>query len=97
MSAIGIGLLIAAHAADYLTFIAMVARHGLGTELNPLVISIAEEYGLVLLTLAKTAAVLLVAATFLLLLRTRPRVASGVLAIGIVVGGVGALTNLATI
>ena len=75
----------------------MIARHGLGTEANPLVISIAEEHGLVLLTLAKTSAVLLVAATFLLLLRTRPRMASSVLAIGIVVGGVGALSNLASI
>jgi hypothetical protein len=97
MSAIGMGLLIAAHAADYFTFIAMIARHGLSTEANPIVISIAEEHGLLLLTLAKTSAVLLVAATFLLLLRTRPRVAGGVLVIGIVGGGVGALSNLATL
>jgi hypothetical protein len=97
MPALGIGLLIAAHAADYATFIVMVARHGIGTEANPLVVTIAEDWGLTLLTLTKVATVLLVASTFLVVGRSRPRVAAAVLTIGVVVGGLGALSNIATI
>jgi hypothetical protein len=96
MSAIGIGLLILAHAADYVTFLAMVARHGIGAEVNPIVIKISTEHGILLLTLAKTSAVLLVASTFLVVARTRPRVAAGVLAVGVLVGGVGAMSNIAS-
>lgn len=94
MPAFGIFLLIFAHAADYATFLVMVARHGIRAELNPIVSRIAEEHGLALLTVAKASAVLLVAATFLILLRTRPRLGSAVLAIGIFVGGVGAYSNV---
>jgi hypothetical protein len=96
VSAIGIGLLIVAHAADYLTFVAMVTRHGIRSELNPLVATIAREHGLLLLTLAKTSAVLLVASTFLIVGRTRPRVAGGMLVIGVLLGGLGAMSNLAS-
>jgi hypothetical protein len=94
VSAIGIGLLILAHTADYVTFMAMVARHGIDAELNPLVATIAQEHGLLLLTLAKTSAVLLVASTFLVVVRTRPRVAGGMLIIGVLLGGVGAWSNI---
>ena len=97
MSAIGIGLLILAHAADYVTFLAMVARHGIGAELNPIVVKIAAEHGLLLLTLAKTSAVLLVASTFLVVARTRPRIAGGLLVAGVMLGGFGAMSNLASI
>jgi len=96
MSAIGIGLLILAHTADYVTFLAMVARHGIGAELNPIVARISTEHGLLLLTLAKTSAVLLVAATFLVVARTRPRIAAGVLVVGVLLGGVGAMSNIAS-
>ncbi len=96
MSAAGIGLLIIAHIADYSTFVVMVARHGLGTELNPIVATLAEDWGLALLTVAKFATVLFVAATFLIVGRTRPRVASAVLAFGIFIGGLGAVSNVAT-
>ncbi len=65
MSAVGIGLLIIAHIADYTTFVVMVAAHGLDKELNPLVVRLHAEYGLALLTVAKFATVLLVAAVFL--------------------------------
>jgi len=97
MSAVGIGLLIIAHVADYTTFVVMVARHGLGSELNPLVVTLAEDYGLALLTMAKFATVLLVAAVFLVVGRTRPRVATAVLAFGILIGGLGAYSNIITI
>lgn len=96
MTAVGIGLLILAHMADYLTFLVMVARHGISSEANPIVASLAQDHGILMLTLAKTAAVLLVASTFLVVGRTRPRVAAGVLTVGVVMGGIGAITNAAT-
>ncbi len=97
MSAIGIGLLIIANAADYLTFLPMVARHGLRAELNPIVVALLRDHGLLLLTLAKVSAVLLVASTFLIVGRTRPRLAGAMLAVGIAIGSVGALSNMATL
>jgi hypothetical protein len=96
MSSLGIGLLIIAHLADYSTFLVMVLRHDLGAELNPIVTGIAEEGGLALLTVAKFATVLLVASTFLVVGRKRPKLAALVLIVGIIVGGVGALSNVAT-
>jgi hypothetical protein len=94
MSALGIGLLIVAHAMDYTTFLVMVLRHGIERELNPLVVTLAQEYGIELLTFTKVAAVLLVAATFLVLLRSRPFLARSVLMVGIMVGSFGAFSNL---
>ena len=96
MSAVGLGLLIIAHVADYATFVVMVGRGGLGTEMNPLVATIAEDWGLALLTVAKFATVLLVAATFLIVGRSRPRLATGVLAFGVFIGGLGTMSNIAT-
>jgi hypothetical protein len=97
MSAIGIALLILAHAADYVTFLAMVMRHGLNAEANPLVVTLAREHGILLLTLAKVSAVLLVASTFLVVARTRPKLAGSVLVIGVVLGSVGALSNIGSL
>ena len=96
MSAVGIGLLIIAHIADYTTFVVMVAAHGLDKELNPLVVRLHAEYGLALLTVAKFATVLFVAATFVVVGRSRPKLATMVLIIGIVVGWLGAFSNVAT-
>jgi 4-amino-4-deoxy-L-arabinose transferase-like glycosyltransferase len=61
------------------------------------VATLAEDWGLALLTVAKFATVLFVAATFLIVGRTRPRLASAVLAFGIFIGGMGALSNIATL
>lgn len=97
MTAAGLGLLILAHVADYTTFLIMVARHGLGAELNPIVAAIHDEWGLALLTVAKFATVLLVAAVFLIVVRERPRVAGSVLAFGVFIGALGAYSNLLTI
>jgi len=96
MSAIGIALLIFAHAADYLTFVAMVRIHGLQAEYNPFVVALAH-YGILPLTLAKVSAVLLLASTFLVVGRTRPRLAGGVLLVGILLGGLGTLSNLGSL
>jgi hypothetical protein len=38
-----------------------------------------------------------VASTFLVVGRTRPRIAAGVLAVGVVMGGIGAISNAATL
>lgn len=97
MAAAAIGLLILAHLADYVTFVLMVARHGLQAEVNPIVATIAQDHGLLLLTLAKVATVLLVASVFLVVGRTRPRLAAGVLLFGVLVGGLGAFSNIATL
>jgi hypothetical protein len=97
MSAAGIGLLIIAHIADYTTFVVMVARHGLNSELNPLVVTLAEDWGLALLTVAKFSTVLFVAATFLVVSRTRPKVAAVVLTFGVFMGALGAFSNIVTI
>ena len=91
MSAAGLGLLIFAHIADYMTFVVMVARQGLGTELNPLVATITEDFGLMMLTIGKFSTVLLVAAVFLIVGRERPRVAGGVLGAGLGLGATAAL------
>ena len=96
MSAVGLGLLIIVHVTDYVTFVFMVGRGGLGTEMNPLVATIAEDWGLALLTVAKFATVLLVAATFLIVGRSRPRLAAGVLAFGVFIGSLGTMSNIAT-
>ena len=97
MSALGILALILAHMADYVTFMFMVGRRGIGEELNPIVVRIAEEQGLALLTVAKFATVLLVAAVFLISVKDRPRLASGVLAFGVFIGALGAFSNILTI
>lgn len=97
MTAAGIGLLILAHIADYTTFVIMVARHGLNSEANPLVATIHDDWGMALLTVAKFATVLFVAATFLIVNKQRPRLAAAVLAFGILIGGLGAISNIATI
>lgn len=96
MSALAIGLLITAHLVDYGTFIVMVTRRGLGTELNPVVVTIAQDWGLPLLTVAKFSTVLLVASVFLVVGRTRPRVAGAVLGFGVFIGALGAYSNLIT-
>ena len=97
MAAAGITLLIVAHAMDYATFVVMVLRHGIGQELNPLVVTLAQDYGIELLTFTKVAAVLLVAATFMVLARSRPLLARSVLAVGILVGSFGAFSNIISI
>lgn len=97
MAAAAIALLIFAHLADYVTFVMMVLKHGIEAELNPLVVAIAQDYGLALLTLAKFSTVLLVASVFLVVGRSRPRLATGVLLFGVFIGTLGAFSNIATI
>ncbi|MEX1295230.1 MAG: DUF5658 family protein [Candidatus Limnocylindrales bacterium] len=97
MPAVAIGMLIMAHVADYATFLVMVAREGVGSEANPIVATIFADWGLALLTVAKFATVLLVAAVFLIVGRERPRIAGAVLVFGVFIGALGAFSNVLTI
>lgn len=86
-----------AHAFDYLTFLAMTAKHGLAAELNPVVVTLAEQFGLPGLTIAKLASVGFLAAVVLLAAPQRRRVAGALLVIGISVGVLGGVSNIASI
>jgi hypothetical protein len=94
---IAIALLVAAHLFDYVSFLVMTARHGLGAELNPIVIRLAEEFGLAGLTLAKLASVVFLAFVAVLVARSRPKAAVTLVFIGISAGLVGGVSNIASI
>lgn len=91
--AVALALLAATQVADYVTFLVMVGTHGLAAELNPIVAALAAE-GLGLLTMAKASLVVFVGSVFLVSRRVRPRPARAALGVGIVVGAVGAASNL---
>ena len=95
-AACGLVLLIVAQAADYLTFLVMVETHGLGAERNPIVTAIAS-HGLWILTTAKVAAIVLVASVFLVSRFRRPWIARLTLVTGVVVGAIGAVSNVAAL
>ncbi len=90
-------LLAAAQFFDYATFLVMTARHGLEAELNPIAVAITEAFGLPGLTLAKVAAVALLAGVVMVLTPSRRRLGSAVLSVGIGVGLLGGISNVATI
>jgi hypothetical protein len=92
--AIALALLGLAQFLDYATFVAMVGRHGIDAELNPLVVFLFERLGLAGVTLAKAASVLLAASTAMLVIRRRRTLGSVVLGFGIGAGLLGALSNL---
>jgi hypothetical protein len=92
-----IAVLVLAHFFDWATFLVMVGRHGLGMEGNPLVVHVAEQFGLPGLTLAKVGAVLLSAAVFTLLLPKNRKLALTVLVVGIAAGVFGGFSNVISI
>jgi hypothetical protein len=93
----GLVILAAAHAFDYVSFLIMTSKHGMVAELNPIVVTLAQDYGLPGLTLAKMASVVLLASVFLVLRPHRRRWSSALLTIGIMVGVVGGISNVASI
>jgi hypothetical protein len=93
----GLVLLAAAHTFDYVSFLIMTGKHGLVAELNPIVVALSEQFGLPGLTVAKLASVVLLASVFLVLRPHRRRWSSTILTIGIVVGLVGGVSNVASI
>ena len=85
----------AAQLLDLATFVAMVRAVGPAAEANPLVAVLFGAYGFPLVAITE---VLLVAATtaivaMLLGVRPRPRMAAAVIAVGIVVGLIGGISN----
>ena len=90
-------LLAAAQLLDYTSFLVMVARHGLDSELNPLAVLIAEQSGLLGLTAAKLFVVLFAGGTAALLVRRWRTLAGVVLGVGIAAGMIGALSNLISV
>jgi hypothetical protein len=92
-----IGLLVAAHVFDYVTFLVMTGRHGLNAELNPIVVALADSVGLPGLTVAKVASVVLLASVVTVLMPHRRKWATMILAIGIAVGIVGGISNIASL
>jgi hypothetical protein len=94
---IALGILAVAQLFDYASFMVMIERHGLSTELNPIVVALANSVGLVGLTLVKAGAVLFLAFAVLLLMPRRRHVAVAVLAVGVVLGVVGGVSNVMTI
>lgn len=97
MRIVALVLLASAQMFDYLSFIVMVDKHGLDAELNPIVVAIHQHLGLAGLTMVKAGATLFLACSVLLLLPRRPMVGAGVLAVGIVLGVVGGVSNVITI
>ncbi len=98
MPTAALGLLALAHVFDYTTFLVMTSRHGLAAELNPVVIAVAQAFGVPGLTVAKTASVLVLALATIMLWRLHHnRVAASLLALGIFAGILGGVSNLATI
>ena len=94
---IALGILAVAQLFDYVSFMVMIERHGLTAELNPIVIALANSVGLIGLTLVKAGAVLFLAFAVLLLMPRRRHVAVAVLAVGVVLGVVGGVSNVMTI
>jgi hypothetical protein len=97
MPLIALGILAVAQLFDYVSFMVMIQRHGLAAELNPIVIALANNVGLIGLTLVKAGAVLFLALAVLLLMPRRRHVAVAVLSVGVVLGVVGGVSNVMTI
>ena len=89
--------LVIAHVFDYVTFLAMTAKHGLAAELNPVVVSLAESFGLPGLTVAKLASVAFLAGVVVLVTPQRRRVAAVLVTVGISAGVLGGVSNIASI
>ena len=85
----------AAQLFDLATFVNMVHRLGPAAELNPLVGALYAVYGYPMVAIVKIVLLALVTAvaTILIARSTRPRLAAGVVALGIVIGLVGGLSN----
>jgi len=83
-----------AHFFDYASFLVMTSRHGLMAEYNPLVVALAQLFGLPGLTLMKVASVVLLTAVVIIISPRRPKLAASVLVIGVCAGLVGGLSNV---
>ncbi|MEO7119400.1 MAG: hypothetical protein ABIZ34_10555 [Candidatus Limnocylindrales bacterium] len=85
-----------AHLFDFSSFLVMTSRHGLQAEFNPVVVALAQDFGLPGLTIAKIGSVVLLATVVFLLREKYRKVATMVLVIGIVAGLTGGISNVAS-
>jgi hypothetical protein len=92
-----LAVLLAAHVFDWASFLIMIARHGLGAEANPIVVTLVEETGVPGVTLAKLATVGFAALLAVLIAPKRRRIAMALLSFGAIVGLLGGLSNVATL
>jgi hypothetical protein len=97
MPLVALGMLAVAQLFDYVSFMVMIDRHGLAAELNPIVVALANNVGLIGLTAVKAGAVIFLAFAVLLLMPRRRHVAIAVLSVGVVLGVVGGVSNVMTI
>jgi hypothetical protein len=94
---IALFFLVAAHAFDYFSFLVMTGKHGLAAELNPIVVRLAEDFGLPGLTIAKVASVVFLASVAVIISPQRKRMAGVIVFIGIAAGTIGGVSNIASI
>ena len=95
--AAALAVLLLAHIFDWASFLIMIARHGLGAEANPIVVTLVEETGVPGVTLAKLATVAFAAGLAVLIAPKRRRMAMVLLSFGVAAGLVGGLANIATL
>jgi hypothetical protein len=94
---VALAVLLLAQLFDWASFLVLIARHGLGAEANPIVVTLVEETGLSGVTLAKVATVTFVASLAVLIARRRPRIAILLVILSAVAGLVGGLSNIAVL
>ncbi len=92
-----LAVLLLAHVFDWASFLVMIARHGLGAEANPIVVTLVEETGVPGVTLVKLATVVFAAGLAVWIAPKRRRVAMVLLSFGVVAGLVGGISNIATL
>ena len=91
----GVLTMSAAQLFDLATFVAMVHKLGPAAELNPLVGALFALYGYPMVAIVKVVLLALVSAvsTILIIKTARPRLAAGLVGLGILIGLVGGLSN----
>lgn len=85
----------AAQLFDLATFVTMMHRLGPAAEVNPLVGALFALYGFPMVAIVKVVLLALVSAisTILIVRTARPRLAAGLLGLGILIGLIGGLSN----
>ena len=90
----GILTMTAAQLLDLASFMRMMQTVGLGAEANPLVATMFELHGFPMVAVAKIALLVLVSAIVVIARAGRPRLSAGIVALGIMVGLLGGLSNV---
>ena len=91
----GVLTMSAAQLFDLATFVTMVHKLGPAAELNPLVGALFAVYGYPMVAIVKIVLLALVSAisTILIIRTARPRLAAGLVGLGILIGLIGGLSN----